>query len=129
MDISTILAALAASTCAMIVGGLWYSPMLFGIAWQRLLGPSEQPTRSAVVVYCGAFVLILLGALVFAAFLGPEPDLTFALGAGVSAGLAWASGSIWIVYLFENKPLKLGLINGGYLIAQYTLFGLIFGLF
>lgn len=129
MDMSLFLAALAASVGAMVLGGLWYSPMLFGTAWQRLLGPAEQPVRSAAVIYGCSFVLILLGALVFAGFIGPEPGLAFALGAGLSAGLAWAAGSLWIVYLFENRPLKLGLINGGYMIAQYTLFGLVFGLF
>ena len=61
-------------------------------------------------------------------FLGAAPALAFALGAGVAAGLCWVATSFGINYLFERKSLRLFLINGGYHIAQFTLYGLVLGL-
>ena len=58
-------------------------------------------------------------------FLGPKPDLTFAFGAGLSAGLCWVAASFGINYLFERKSLKLWMVNGGYHTIQFTLFGII----
>ena len=71
-----------------------------------------------------AFVRLLISAGVFGAFIGSKPELGFSLMAGLSAGIALAAGSLWISYLFENRPLRLGLINGGYHIAQYSIYGL-----
>ena len=123
-----LITATVAAVGAMLVGGLWYSPVMFEGAWKRLSNMPEDMDQNAAVTYGGAFVLLLLGAVVFGAFIGESPDLMFSLGAGVSAGIAWAAGSLWISYLFEGRPLKLGLINGGYHIAQYTVYGLAFGL-
>jgi len=128
MGTETIIAAFVASIGAMLFGGLWYSPLMFEGPWKRLSAIPEDAQQNPASTYGGAFVLLLLGALVFGAFIGPSPSLGFALGAGVSAGVAWAAGSLWISYLFEGRPLKLGLINGGYHIGQYALFGLTFGL-
>lgn len=127
MTLSTLIAALVAAAVAMVLGGLWYSPVLFGNAWRRLTALEKDP--DPLMAYGGAFLLMVTGALVFGAFIGPEPSLALALGAGGSAGLAWAAGSLWISYLFEARSVRLGLINGGYHIAQYTIFGLVFWLF
>jgi hypothetical protein len=75
-----------------------------------------------------SFVLALIGAAVFAAFLGPKPAPGFATAVGFAAGLSWVAGSFGINYLFEQRSLKLFLINGGYHTLQYTLIGLILGL-
>ncbi|NJO13074.1 MAG: DUF1761 domain-containing protein [Gammaproteobacteria bacterium] len=48
--------------------------------------------------------------------------------AGLSAGLCWVAGSFGINYLFEQRSLRLFLINGGYHTVQYTLIGLVLGL-
>ena len=73
-------------------------------------------------------MLSLIAAFVFAMFLGPAPALSFALAAGSSAGLCWVAASLGINYLFERKPFKLFLINGGYFTLQFTLYGLVLGL-
>lgn len=122
-------AVLAAGVASLILGGLWYSPVLFGNAWMRAAGTTEEKARSAnmAVVLGSAFVLSLVGATVFAMFLGPKPELGFATGAGLSAGLCWVAGSFGINYLFEQRPLRLFFINGSYHTLQYTLIGVILG--
>jgi hypothetical protein len=74
------------------------------------------------------FVLCLVAAWMFAIFLGPRPPIAFGLGAGFAAGLCWVAASFGINYLFERRSLKLFLINGGYHTLQFTIIGLILGL-
>lgn len=130
MDLQlNIIAILVASLAAFILGGLWYSPLMFEKKWRQLVGTAvNQEAGNPIVIYGGAFVLILLSAAVFDAFLGPNPSLGFAVGVGVSAGVAWAAGSLWLSYLFEGRPSGLYFINGGYHILQFTLYGLVFAL-
>jgi hypothetical protein len=46
----------------------------------------------------------------------------------LAAGLCWVAASFAINCLFECRPLKMLLINGGYHALQFTLYGLIPGL-
>ncbi len=124
-----LLAVFAASIAAMLLGGLWYSPLLFEKRWRQLTGvPDGREPGNPAVIYGGAFMLILLGAAVFHAFLGADPEISFSVGVGFAAGVAWAAGSLWISYLFEGRTRGLYLINGGYHVVQYTVYGLVFGL-
>jgi hypothetical protein len=123
-------AVIAAAVSGFVLGGLWYSPVLFGKAWQREAGVSDEQMKNAnmALVFGLTLVLCLLASFVFAMFLGPRPPLALGLGAGFSAGLCWVSASFGINYLFEHKSLKLFLINAGYHTLQFTLIGLILAL-
>jgi hypothetical protein len=125
------LAVLAAAISTFALGGLWYSPAMFMKAWQRGAGLTDDQLQKGGhpgKIYGGAFVLSLIAAAVFALFLGPKPDVGFAIAAGFAAGLCWVATSFGINYLFEHKGLCLFLVNGGYHTVQFTLFGLILGL-
>jgi len=132
MDLGSInwLAAIAAAVATFLLGGAWYSSALFGKPWMKASGMTEEKIAqgSMAIVFGIAFVWALLGALCFAAFLGPKPEVAFATSAGFAAGLFWVAGSFGINYQFEHKPLSLLAINGGYHTVQYTLYGLILGL-
>jgi hypothetical protein len=123
-------AVLGAAAAAFLLGGLWYAPFLFGEAWQRAAQLSDEQIKSGnpAMIFGVSFLLLLLAAFVFALFLGPAPALPFALGAGLSAGLCWVAASLGVNYLFERKTLALFLVNGGYHTAQFTLYGLVLGL-
>jgi Protein of unknown function (DUF1761) len=122
-------AVLAAGLSSMILGALWYSPMLFGASWMRETGMTEDKARSANMAKTmgTAFLLAVIGATVFAMFLGPTATPVFGVSVGFAAGLCWVAGSYGINYLFEQRSLRLFLINGGYHTIQYTLIGLILG--
>jgi Protein of unknown function (DUF1761) len=124
------LAVIAAAVATFALGGLWYSPALFGKAWQREAGVSEEKMKTAnmALIFGLTFVLSLIAAWVFALFLGPRPPMALGLGAGFSAGLCWVAASFGISYLFERRSLKLWLINGGYHTLQFTIIGLILAL-
>ncbi len=123
-------AVVAAAVSAFLLGGAWYSPLLFGKAWQRAASLSDAELKSGnpAVIFGGSLVLSLIAAFVFAMFLGAKPGMTLALGAGAAAGLCWVAASLGINYLFERRSLKLFLINGGYHTLQFTLYGLVLGL-
>ena len=124
---------IAVALCAvssLVIGGLWYSPVLFARQWQSAAGLSDEQAQGGnmAVILGGAFLLSLLAAAVFAMFLGPDMSVGAATAAGFAAGLCWVAASYGINYLFERRPLRLWLINGGYHVLQFTAFGLILGL-
>lgn len=123
-------AAMAAGVSSFVVGAIWYSPALFGRVWQREAHLSDEQLKAGnpAKIFGGALVLSLVAAVVFAMFLGPRPGLGFAIGAGLSAGLCWVAASFGINYLFEHKSLRLFLVNGGYHTLQFTVIGLVLGL-
>ena len=125
-----LMAVVAAAVSAFVLGGLWYSPVLFGRTWQRAANLSDADLKSGkpAVIFGGALLLSLVAAFVFAMFLGPKPGLNLALGAGASAGLCWVAAGFGINYLFERRSFTLFAINGGYSTLQFTLYGLVLGL-
>lgn len=125
-----LLAVLVCGVSSLVLGAIWYSPHVFAKPWQRAAGLSDEQAASGnlAMIFGGAFLLSLVAAFVFALFLGRAFGLGPAVAAGFSAGLCWVAASFGINYLFERRPLKLWLINGGYHTLQFTLFGLILGL-
>jgi len=125
-----IWAVLVAAVSGFVLGGLWYSPALFGKAWQRESGVTDEQMKNANMglIFGLTFVLCVVASFVFAMFLGPRPPMALGLGAGFAAGLCWVGASFGINYLFERRSLKLFLINAGYHTLQFTLIGLILAL-
>ena len=123
---------LAVTLCAassLFLGGVWYSPALFGKAWQQATGLSAEDLAKGNMrkIFGLTLVLSFIAAAVFAMFLGKNFGIGPATAAGFSAGLCWVAASYGITYLFEHRPLKLWLVNGGYHSLQFTLFGAIIG--
>ena len=123
------LAVLVAAVSAFVLGGIWYGP-LFKATWCREAGVDMDATpRHPAAVFGGAFVLSLVAAWALAALVGrSEPSLAFALHVGFLTGLCFVATSFGINYLFAGRSLKLWLIDAGYHVLQFTLYGLILGL-
>jgi hypothetical protein len=125
-----LLAVLLCGVGSMVLGAIWYAPPLFGKAWQRRAGLTDEALAGGnmAIIYGGAFLLSLAAAYVFALFIGPDMGLGPSVAAGGAAGLFWVAAAFGINYLFERRSLALWLINAGYHVLQFTLFGLILGL-
>jgi hypothetical protein len=121
------LAVLVAAVSSFMLGGLWYSPALFGRAWNTENG-GEKPPGHPAKVFGVSFVFSLIAAACFAWWLGPAPALDKALCAGALAGAGLVATSFGINYQFAQRSARLWLIDGGYHTAQFLLFGLILGL-
>jgi len=124
------LAIAVAAVASFLLGGLWYSPAMFGKVWQREAGLTEEQLKQGnmLKIFGLSLVLALLAAWNFANFLGPRPSLAFGAGVGFSAGLLWVTSSFGMNYLFERKSFKIFAINGGYHTLQFTIIGLLLAL-
>ena len=122
-------AIVTAALVTFAVGGLWYSPILFAKPWLRECGLTEEQARQAPMGRI--FGLSALAALVMAAnlaaFLGAKATLSFGLFAGAATGIGWVAMSLGVTYLFEQRSLKLWLIDAGYQVVSYMLMGAILG--
>jgi hypothetical protein len=124
-----IWAVLAAAASSFLLGGLWYSPALFGPAWNRAEGRAENPKAGhPAKVFGVSIVLAVIAAGAFAFLLGPKPPLTFAISRGLVVGLGIVAASFGINYSFANRNPRLWLIDGGYHATQFLLFGVVLGL-
>ena len=125
------LSILAATVVAFVIGGIWYSPAVFGPQWIFLNGFTERELsrRSMGRVFGLTFVLALVMTVNLAMFLGPSPSLGFCIAAGAAAGIGWSAAGLGIIYLFEGRPFRLWLINGGYQAVTLAAIGGVLGLF
>lgn len=131
MDGINWLAVIAAAASTFVIGGLWYSPVLFGKAWMRVNKFSETDLQrgSVPMIFGFAALFSLVMAANLAAFLNFEGvTLGFAMGAALAAGLGWAGLGLGIVALFERRSWTYILINAGYLTVAFLVMGLIIGL-
>jgi hypothetical protein len=132
MDFSTInyLAVLAAAVSTFVLGGLWYSPLLFGKAWMRANNFTDADVQSfsKARMFGWSLVFSLIMSINLAMFLGgPGTNATLGLTAGALTGLGWVAMAIGIIGVFENKSWTYIVINGGYMTIAFTVMGLIIG--
>ncbi|HEX8526497.1 DUF1761 domain-containing protein [Allosphingosinicella sp.] len=121
------IAILLCGVSSMLLGALWYSPLLFGRAWQRGAGLSDEDLArgNMALIYGGAFLLSMVAAIVFSHILGPHRHLGEAIAAGAGTGAFLVAAAFGINYLFERRSTAQWLINGGYHTLQFALFGLV----
>ena len=131
MDPSNVnwLGALVAAIATFLVGGVWYSPILFARPWMEAMGLSDADLKGGTGKIFGAsFVLQLVAAVNLAFFLaGGKASLTWGVTAGLLAGVGWVVTSLGTTYLFGRRPLRLFLIDAGYHAVSFTVMGAILG--
>jgi len=89
----------------------------------------EQLRRGGMGKIFGlSFLFSWIMAYNLAAFLaGPDTTVLWGATAGALAGVGWVALSIGILGLFERRPWKYVLINGGYFTASFVAMGVILG--
>ena len=124
-------AVIAAAVSSFLIGGVWYSPALFGRAWMSANGFTETDLsqRKLTKVFGVSLVCSFLMATNLALFLS-DPSTTVAWGAtaGFLTGFGWVATGIAIVALFERRSWSYILINAGYLTVALIVMGAILGL-
>ena len=123
------LAVAVAGISAFVLGGVWYSPALFGKAWMKENNLSVEDVQKGnkAKIFGWAFILSLVMAVNLAMFLSdPKIDLKMAIIYGLLTGLLIFCG-IAIVALFEMKSARYIFVNGGYMIVALGLMGAIIG--
>lgn len=123
-------AVFVAALSTFLLGGLWYSPVLFGRAWMRANRFTDEDVarNPKARAFGGSAVFALLMAANLALFLADaKTTLVWGMTAGALAGVGWAAPALAIVALFEQKSWAYIAINGGYHIASFVVMGAILG--
>jgi len=112
-----------------VVGAVWYTA-LFGRAWQREVGLSDEQLKAGAnmpmifgLCFLLEFVVVMTLGHLFAR-LDPNPRATMMIATGF--GLAIMSPAIGITYLYMRKPLRLFLIDAGHFVVGMAAVGLVF---
>lgn len=121
-----IYAVTLAAFSSFMLGGLWYSPLMFGKLWMnenKIVEGKGSPLR----IFGISFVMSVISAWAFAVWIGPAPELAHSINQGVVVGLLFVCTSMGINYQFSQRGFLLWAIDGGYHVAQFGLFGLVLG--
>lgn len=132
MNMSTInwLAVCVAALANFGLGGLWYSPMLFGKTWQteNKLSNDDLTKGNTAKIFGLAFLWSLVMSFNLAMFLNDaKTDTAWGVTAGFLAGFGWIAMAIFIIGLFERKSTRYMLINAGYMTVSFVFMGFILG--
>jgi hypothetical protein len=127
------LAVLVGGVLIFILGGLWYSPVLFAKKWMALHGKTEAEMKAAAattslpLMYLRAFLCGLISSWVLAVVLHHFTNLTPLRGA-LAGGLCWlgfAGVTSYATALFSMKPKGLWLIDTGFNLVSFVLVGVL----
>ncbi len=124
-------AVLLAAILAQVIGALWYSPLLFGKMWQKLMDfyPKEIEVmkKKATRGYVLSFIAALVMAYVLAHFVDYAGATTFIGGfqAGFWAWLGFVATVALGGWLWEGKPFQLYLINAGHYLITLLVMGVV----
>jgi len=128
------LAILVAAISTMVVGFLWYSPLLFAKPWMKEMGydpndkaKMEEMKKTAGPAYVGSFVAGLISAFTLALILHAfrAEDLHFGLMASFHIWLGFVATVQFTGALFTKQSMKLFGINTGYQLVCYLVMGVI----
>ncbi len=133
MDLSTLnwIAVIVAALSNFLIGGLWYSPVLFGKVWMKENNFSEDNLKKGNMtkIFGLTFLFSIFMAFNLGIFLN-DAGTTAGWGAiaGFLAGFGWVAMSIFTIGQFERKSTNYMLIHGGYVTVSFVVMGLIIGL-
>ena len=121
-------AVLVCGVAAMVVGFVWYSPLLFARPWMKLMGvdPDDKAKLAEMQKSAGpSYGISFLAALVSAFVLGKVIVMSSVTSPlyGMKIGFAMWLGFVTTVQLtavlFAKQPRGLYLINTGYQLVCY----------
>jgi hypothetical protein len=112
-----------------VIGGLWYSPLLFAKPWKRRLGiPPDakgNPTKPMIIN------VIMLGiaavAMYFIMQMFRFDEWLDGLLLGLGLGGAFVATSLGTVYAYQGRGFVLWLIDAGYQVLCLAVMGAIMG--
>lgn len=129
-----ILDVLTAAVLVQVIGMIWYSPVLFGNSWSKLMGFGEMTAaevkkmkEDAKPAYLGSFLSSVVMSTVMGVMIGftgfNTPKEALLLGA-----LCWLGFVATVTFtnaLYTNRSLGVYMIDGGYQFVSFMVIPLI----
>ncbi|MEN7538628.1 DUF1761 domain-containing protein [Aurantiacibacter flavus] len=125
-----LLAVFAGTAAFWLLGAVWYGP-LFGKAWRKMNGITDQMMKDGIpganpvwliMLLSFAFemvVVLMLGHLI--ARTNPAPHVIMMMATGLA--VAVMAPALGINYLYQMRPGKLFAIDAGYFVVGMALAG------
>ena len=133
------LAILVSGVAYMVLGALWYSPALFGKAWMKGIGKSEEQVKkdfkpsnylwalvgSLIAAYGIARILIMIdhGTMLGTSAIGLREGLMV----GILAGFCFAGATFFVNDAMEGRRRSLTIVNSLYHLVGFVVMGAILG--
>jgi uncharacterized membrane protein YjjP (DUF1212 family) len=123
-----LLAVLAATIARMALGGIWYSPPVFGRTWMALAGRSPEDVRAQMPK---ALAVDLITSLVMAFVLAQAVryagagNIVQGAAVGFYAWLGFIATTTAGVAVYERRPLRLLQITNGWQVISLVVMGAI----
>jgi hypothetical protein len=125
------LAVLVSAVAYMIIGALWYSPILFGNAWMKGIGKTKEEitAQSAAWKYIWALAMSFIAAYGIARIMlwTGGNSITDALLIAILAGICFILTTFTVNDNFEGRPMGLSFINVFYHVVGFIVMGIIIG--
>ena len=126
------LAVLVAGIVIFVLGGLWYSPVLFARRWIALMGKTEAEMKASAgsampLLYLLAFLSGVVIAWALAVVIHHFPPITLGRAAlvGLFCWAGFAAPTSFATAIFSATPKPLWLINSGYNAVSFVVAALI----
>ena len=95
---------IVATVVAFVIGGAWYSPILFAKPWMRENSFADEDHQGALLrMFVGSFVLLLVASYVLSLIIGPDATVAEGLRVGLSVGVAFVAAAMGVTYLFRGN--------------------------
>jgi hypothetical protein len=122
-------AVLVTAVVIFLLGGLWYSPVLFAKKWVALQGKSAEemsggakPSLYVQVFICGLLIAWVMGLITRHM---PLPSVAHGVLAGALLWLGFAGPTSFGTALFSFKPKALWAIDSGFNLVSFLIAGAI----
>jgi len=122
------LAVIAAALSTMVIGFIWYSPLLFAKPWTKEMGydfndkaKMDEMRKSAGPAYFGSLIAGFVSAFILALFFHwlRVQELHFGLLVGFHIWLGFVATVQFTSALFTKQSMKLFAINTGFQLVCY----------
>ena len=128
-------AVLVCGVTSFIIGGLWYSPVMFVKPWMKALGRSKDdfknssPALPMLLSFISglvmAFVMAHILNLAFGKCPNPQPDLTEAIETAIGCWGAFTLLPIFVTRNFEQSSNTIFYINVAYRLVDFVVMAVI----
>lgn len=122
------LAVAVASLMYYFLGALWYSPVLFGPTWAKLLGIKFDGDKKGLwKLMLFSFINTLITSFIMSLYGAGMGANTFLAGLclGASTAVGFMVTTITTTFLYEGKPTKLYFIDIGYHFVGFLISGVV----
>jgi len=122
-----LLTVLIAALAYMVIGGFWYSDLLFGAIWRKLVKTEKRKPKG--VQFLGSFLVAFIIAFFLAliqAFLGVSTTVD-GIYVGLVIWLGFVATTQFSAVIWAKKPVKLYLLDAGWTFLGFGVVGGIIG--